>query len=57
MILTAKNISEGWGVVVHACNPTYSGGRDEEIAILVSLGKNVKETPSQQTIWVGDMCL
>jgi hypothetical protein len=35
-------------MVVHICNPSYAGGRDERIMVESSLGKNVSETISSQ---------
>jgi hypothetical protein len=26
-----KNFVENWAPVAHACNPSYSGGRDQEV--------------------------
>jgi hypothetical protein len=38
------------GVVVHACKPSYLGGRDQEDHISrPAQAKNVSEIPSQQT--------
>jgi hypothetical protein len=39
-----------WALVVHACNPSYSGGKDQEIKVRSQPGQAVLETLSQMTL-------
>jgi hypothetical protein len=37
-------------LLAHSCNPTYSGGHDQEDRFKASLGKEFHETLSQKTL-------
>jgi hypothetical protein len=43
-----KNRRQIWALVAHACNPSYSGGRDQEDHGSKPAGQTVRETLSQK---------
>jgi hypothetical protein len=40
-----KNLKSSWELVAHACNPSYSGGRDQEDCGLKPPGANSLRDP------------
>jgi hypothetical protein len=45
-----ESVIISWAPVVHACNPSYSGGRDQEVAVQGQHRQKVQETLSQKTL-------